>query len=183
MFFVPPAGNKWNQPYRLIHASDTFFFFLVFLWFFFLYDLETRLRNRSVFNNLLIRSWIARQRIPSLHVSERETSWERDIWWRTRWKLLLMGFIHCYFDDLGLTLVFTHSCVCVCVRAWNSSNSFHNSKGLIEEGLNSGDYPTLFLSLFLSLAVCPVCYPIFQHPLLCLLFWLLVLWRPQTWVH
>lgn len=55
----------------------------------------------------------------------------------------LMGFIHCYFDYLGLTLMF----MCACVCTWNISNSSHNSKGLIEEGLNSGDYQTLSLSL------------------------------------
>lgn len=61
----------------------------------------------------------------------------------------LMGFIHCYFDYLGLTLMFT----CACVRTWNISNSSHNSKGLIEEGLNSGDYQTLSLSLSLSVTL------------------------------
>lgn len=76
----------------------------------------------------------------------------------------LMGFIHCYFDYLGLTLMFTSACV----RTWNISNSSHNSKGLIEEGLNSGDYQTLSLSL-------SFCYPILLHLMLCLLFQSLLL--------
>lgn len=63
----------------------------------------------------------------------------------------LMGFIHCYFDYLGLTLMF--SCACVCT--WNISKSAHNSMGLIEEGLNSGDYQTLSLSVTLSLFLLP----------------------------
>lgn len=90
-------------------------------------------------------------------------------------RIFLAGFILCCYDYLGLLWSYD---VYVCISG-DGSNSTHNTMGLSEEGLNSGDYllsPSLPLSLSLS-------YPIFPNQMLCLSFQTLLRWWPQGWAQ